>query len=333
MKLIFKFFLIAMTITLALISSVKAQKTIVIGHFGDPAPYKVVVINGSLEKSTGWKIEWRKFNSGAEVNAAMASGGIEMSEIGSVPLAAGASSGLDYQLISIGKSIISSESLIVRNGSNIKKLADLKGKKIAVPIGSTAHFSLMGGLNISNISAKEVNIIGMSPSEIFAAWSQHAIDAAFIWNPVQTQLLEDGKLLITAGEIGEAGFPTFNGWVANKKFAKNNRAGIIAFIKTMNEINKNYTQNKQDWDVDSSNIAAVALSVGSTPQNAKLALDGALYLDADAQITRQWMGGGVVDTLGATAEFLKSAGRISTTQRSYAEFVNADFAQSAAKNP
>lgn len=330
MKTIVKTLLVSATLMLTLSGQAWAQKKVVIGHFGDPAPYKAAVADGRLEKATGWTIEWRKFNSGAEVNAAMASGGIVISEIGSVPLSAGASSGLDYQLISVGKSIVSSESLITRNGAGIEKPADLKGKKIAVPIGSTSHFSLMGALKTFGLSEKDVQIIGMSPPEIAAAWSQNAIDAAFVWNPVQAKLRENGKQLTTAGEVAKSGFPTFNGWVANTKFGAENRAGVVNFLKVMNEVNGEYTKNKAAWTAASPQIKAIAAIVGSTPQDAVVALDGASYPDGDAQMSAAWMGGGAATVMKSTADFLKGAGRINAVADNYTKFVNADFDKAAA---
>lgn len=330
MKNIIKMLLTSASFTLMLASAASAQTKVVIGHFGDPAPYKAAIADGRLVKATGWTIEWRKFNSGAEVNAAMASGGIVISEIGSVPLSAGASSGLDYQLISVGKSIGSSESLITRNGAGIEKPADLKGKKVAVPIGSTSHFSLMGALKTFGLTEKDVQIIGMSPPEIAAAWSRNDIDAAFVWNPVQAKLRENGKQLTTAGELAKAGFPTFNGWVVNTKFGADNRAGVVNFLTVMNEVNGQYTKNKAAWTADSPQIKAIAAIVGSTPQDAVAALDGAVYPDGDAQMSAAWMGGGAASTMKATADFLKSAGRINAVADNYAKFVNADFAKAAA---
>jgi taurine transport system substrate-binding protein len=307
-----------------------AQKKVIIGHFGDPAPYKSVVADGRLEKATGWNIEWRVFNSGAEVNAAMASGGISISEIGSVPLAAGASTGLDYQMISVAKSISSAEALIARNGSGIDKPADLKGKKIAVPIGSTAHFSLMGALKMFGLTEKDVQIIGMAPSEIAAAWSQNAIDATFIWQPVQARLRANGKVLITAGEVAKTSPPTFGGWVASTKFANENRAALVNFLKVMNDVNADYAKNKAAWTADSPQIKAIATNVGSAPADVVSALEGATYPDGAANMSVAWMGGGAAATMKSTAEFLKAAGRINAVADNYGKFVNAEFAKEAA---
>ena len=330
MKNVLKTLFFGSAVALSLMSQAVAQTKVVIGHFGDPAPYKAIVADGTLEKATGWTIEWRQFASGAEVNAAMASGGIVISEIGSSPLSAGLSSGLDYQMISVGKVIDSSEALVTRNGAGIDKPADLKGKRIAVPIGSTAHFSLMGALKMYNLTERDVTVVGMSPAEIAAAWAQNAVDAAFVWYPVQAKIRENGKVMTTAGVIAKTGFPTFNGWVATNKFAAANRAGLINFLKAMNEINGDYSKNKAAWTVDSPNTKAGAVNVGITPAAVVSALEGAIYPDGELNMSANWMGGGAATTIKSTADFLKGAGRISAAAESYTKFVNPEFAKAAA---
>ena len=329
MKSLIHALLAGAAISLALTSPASAQQKVVIGNFGDPAPYEAAAADGRFQKATGWNIEWRKFNSGAEVNAAMASGAIVISELGSVPLAAGASQGVDYQLFLISKAIGASESLIVRNGAGIEKPADLKGKKIAVPVGSTAHFSLMGALKMWHLGDKDVQVVGMSPPEISAAWSQNAIDAAFIWEPVQGKLRANGKLMTTAGDVGKAGYPTFNGWVVNKKFAQDNRAALVGFIKVMNEVNEDYSANKAKWTADAAPVKAIAMRVGAKPGEILADLDGATYPSGKEQVSAEWLGGGAAKFIKSTAEFLKSAGRINSVSDSYAKFVNADLAQAA----
>jgi taurine transport system substrate-binding protein len=323
--------MIGTAVTFGLLTQAVAQTRVVIGHFGDPLPYKALIADGSLDKATGWKIEWRQFASGAEVNAAMASGGIQISEIGSSPLSAGLSSGLPYQMVSAGKVIDSSEALVTRNGSGIEKPADLKGKRIAVPIGSTAHYSLMGALKMNGMTERDITLLGMSPAEIAAAWAQNAIDAAFVWVPVQAKLRENGKVMYTAGEVARAaGFHTFNAWVANTKFAAENRDGLVKFLRAMFEINADYHNNKAAWNADSPKVRAVAASVGVSPAAVVPMLEGTTYPDAELTMSANWMGGGAAKTIKGTAEFLKSAGRINKTADDYGQFVNAEFAKAAA---
>ena len=94
-------------------------------------PMIVAITNGSVEKATGYKINWRQFDSGAKVATAMTSGDVQIGVIGSSPLAAAVSRGVELQLFWILDDINEAEALVVRNGSGIEKPADLKGKKLA----------------------------------------------------------------------------------------------------------------------------------------------------------------------------------------------------------
>jgi taurine transport system substrate-binding protein len=156
------------------------------------------------------------------------------------------------------------------------------------------------------------------------------VDAAFVWYPVQAKIRENGKVMTTAGAIAKTGFPTFNGWVATNKFAAANRAGLVNFLKAMNQINGDYSKNRAAWTVDSPKTKAVATNVGITPAAVVSALEGAIYPDGELNMSANWMGGGAATTIKSTADFLKGAGRISAAADSYTKFVNPEFAKAAA---
>jgi taurine transport system substrate-binding protein len=50
-----------------------AADTVRIGYQNEPDPSHAAIVDGAYEKATGDKIEWRKFDSGASVIAALAS--------------------------------------------------------------------------------------------------------------------------------------------------------------------------------------------------------------------------------------------------------------------
>jgi len=304
---------------------------IVIGHFGDPLPAQAAIAEGKLDKATGWKIDWRKFASGADVISAMASGDVKISELGSAPFAIAASQGVPIEVILISFVIGTSESLIVRNGAGITKPGDLKAKRIAVPIGSTAHLSLIGALRHWKIAESEVQIVGMSPDQISAAWEQKVIDAAFVWYPVQGKLLESGKRLASANDVASWGYPTFNVWAVNKAFAQSHRTQVLAFIKAMNEANAAYINNKAAWTASSAPVKAIAARTGAVADQIPEILSGNEFLTANAQVSDAWLGGGAAKALKQTADFLKSVGRIDKVASDYGPFVNASFAKQAAR--
>jgi taurine transport system substrate-binding protein len=308
-----------------------AADKVIIGTFGDPVPVQMAAHDGKLAAATGWNIDWRKFASGTDVIAAMASGDVLLAELGSSPFAIGATQGVDFEAFMLDYVIGESESLIVRNGAGIKSLADLKGKRVATPIGSTAHFSLIGALKHAGISEKDLTIMGMPPDQITAAWQQGAIDAAFIWPPAQTEILKTGKRLVGADQVAEWGYPTFNVWVVNKKFAAANKDKLIAFMKAVDAANLDYLQNMAAWNADSANIKAIAAQTGADPKAVPVTLQGYKFLPLTEQLEPAWMGGGIAKAVKETAAFLKSAGRIDHVADDYSNSVNIDYLKAAVK--
>jgi len=320
---------IAGTMTMLMATSAMAEK-IIIGHFGNPTPMQLLASSDAVQKATGWQVEWRKFAAGTDVIAAMASGDVVLSELGSSPLAIAASQGVDLQLIAFSDVIGKAESLIVSNDSGINSLADLKGKRVAVPVGSTAHFSLMGALQHEGINEHDVTIMSMPPDQIAAAWGQNAIDAAWIWQPVQSEILKTGKLLIGADETAAWGFPTFDGWVVNREFGAAHKDQIVAFLMEVDRVNKMYLGNMAGWTADSDAVKTLAAATGADPEQVPEILEGFTFLPMSEQVTATWLGAAGT-TVKGTADFLKAAGRIDSVKDDYSAFVNADFANGAAQ--
>jgi taurine transport system substrate-binding protein len=72
-------------------ASAQARKEVTFAHQDMVVPFRVVIDTGELEKATGYKINWRKFGGGGDVIRAMASGDVQIGEVGSSPAAAAAS--------------------------------------------------------------------------------------------------------------------------------------------------------------------------------------------------------------------------------------------------
>ena len=175
-------------------------KEVTFAHQDMLVPLRTVMESGELEKATGYKINWRMFGGGGDVIRAMASGDVQMGEAGSSPITAAASQGQDIKLFWILDDIADAEALVARNGCGINSVKDLKGKKVATPFVSTAHYQLMVGMKIDGVDAKKVNVMNMRPPEIAAAWERGDIDATFIWDPVLTKIKANGKVIATSGE-------------------------------------------------------------------------------------------------------------------------------------
>src|SRR5512141_2839536 len=136
-----------LALALAAAAPAWAQKTVTFAYQDMMNPWRWVQQSQEIEKATGFKINWRQFGGGGDVIRAMASGDVQLGEVGSTGIATAISQGMDVELFWILEDIAAAEALVVRNGSGVNTLADLKGKKIATPFVSTSHFQLLYALS------------------------------------------------------------------------------------------------------------------------------------------------------------------------------------------
>ena len=306
-----------------------ADNEITIGYQTGVDPAKVAIADGIYEKATGWKIDWRKFDTGADVIAAMASGDVAIGYVGSSPLAAGASRGLDIQTILVADLIGDAEALVVRNGSGISKPEDLIGKKVAVPFVSTTHYSLIAALKHWNIDPKQVQIINLRPPEIAAAWQRGDIDATYVWDPALGKVKETGTVLTTSAEVAKWGAPTFDAYIALRDFATKHPAFIASFVRVTTDTYARYRANPAAWTADSPEAKKIVRLTGVKAEDVPVLLTGSYFPLLDEQVSDKLLGGGTAKAIAATANFLKEQGKIPEAKPDYAPFVEVSYAKAA----
>lgn len=315
---------------------VAQTKEVTIGYQDMIDPYRMAQEAKELEKATGYKISWKQFGGGGEVIKAMASGAVQVGEVGSAGIAAAVSRGEPLELFWILDDIGDAEAMVAKNGSGINSVADLKGKKIAVPFNSTTHFHTMVALEQAKVNPADVQILNMRPPEVRAAWQRGDIQATFIWDPVLAEVKKDGKVIISSGKISaDTGKATFDGYVANKDWAKANKDFMVKFVKVMAAADENYRKNGSKWTKDSTEVKAIAKWSGSKPENVLAAMALYRFPTVADQVSPKWLGGGkdgvAAKALAATAEFQLSQKQIEKTLPDYSVVVNPSYAQDAAK--
>lgn len=273
------------------------------------------LVNGDLiarkekiyEDTLGVNVNIVKFSSGKDVNTALASGSIDVSELGTSPTALGIASGLQYTVVGIGDIIGSAESLVVKKDSGIQSIKDLKGKKIATPFASTAHYSLLNALSLSGVNASDVNLLDMEADDIWAAWQRGDIDGAYIWYPVQDELLKDGGVAITGSDkLAQQGIVTGDLLVARNDFAKDHPELVTKFLQALLKANDIYFNQPETAYAD---IASV---LGISQEDAKSQSAQFTWLNADHQLSDEYLGNDMAKTLKDTADFLVEQKSISS---------------------
>jgi taurine transport system substrate-binding protein len=327
--------LVSLALGLPAVGAVAQSKEVTFAHQDMIVPFRVLMAKGEIEKATGYKINWKVFGGGGDVIKAMASGEVPIGEVGSSPATAAASQGLDVQVIWLLDDIGNAEQLVARNGSGVTSLAQLKGKKIATPFVSTAHYQLLAALADAKVNAKDVQVLNMRPPEIAAAWERGDIDATFIWDPVLTKVKSNGKVIISSGDIAKKGKPTFDAIMVNKAWAEKNKEFVTKLIAAIAKQDAAYKASKASWTASSDDVRAVAKIVGAKPEDVPAAMAAYNFPSAKEQASNTWLGGGkaggVAKAMADTASFLKEQGRITSVAPDYSVFVNPTYAAAAAK--
>ena len=328
----------ASTIALTSFATLAHAETreVVIGYQDMVVPWRYAQATGAVEKATGYKVTYRKLGSGADVIRALASGSIQLGEAGSSPIAAGLSQGVDLSLFWILDNINDAEALVARDGSGVTKLTDLKGKTIGLPFVSTSHFHALVALQQAGVDPSTVKILNLRPPEVAAAWQRGNIDATYIWDPVLAKVKQNGKVLITSGEVAkESGKATFDGFVASRKFEQTNIEFMTGLVKVLAATDAQYRDHKTAWTADSKEVQAVAQESGAAAADVPASLALYAFPTAAEQASPTWLGGGkqsgAAKSLAATAAFLKTQGTIQNVLPDYSTGVNSRFVQQAAQ--
>lgn len=312
---------------LALIAAKAFAVDVTVAYQTSAEPAKVAQADNAFAKDSGAKVEWRKFDSGASVVRALASGDVQIGNIGSSPLAVAASQKVPIEVFLLASQLGNSEALVVKKG--ISGPQDLIGKRIAVPFISTTHYSLLAALKHWGIKPGQVQILNLQPPAIIAAWQRGDIDGAYVWAPAVNELEKDGKVLTDSAQVGKWGAPTLDVWVVRKDFARQHPEVVAAFAKSALAAQKGYIDNPDAWLKQPDNLSKLSRLSGVPESDVPGLVKGNTYLTASQQ-TEQ-LTGPVNKAIVDTAQFLKAQGKVPAVETDYSQFVTDRFVKPLAQ--
>lgn len=155
--------------------------------------------------SDGIRIELTTFDGGSAATVALGSGAIDFAYIGNNPSLRLAATGADVKLVGLSSWNRSNETqIVVRPDSPIRKIEDLKGRKVAYLAGTVRHSTFAKALKAAGLSLKDVESLNLGIESSGPALSRGDVDAVVeSTGPVQT-LVEKGaaRVIFDAGVSG-----------------------------------------------------------------------------------------------------------------------------------
>lgn len=290
-------------------------------------PAKVAQADNSFAKESGASVDWRKFDSGAGVLRALASGDVQIGNIGSSPLAVAAAQKLPIEAFLLASQLGNSEALVVKK--TITSPKDLIGKRIAVPFISTTHYSLLAALKHWGIKPSQVQLVNLQPPAIIAAWQRGDIDGAYVWSPAVNELEKEGKVLTDSAEVGSWGSPTLDVWVVRKDFAEQHPEIVTAFARSAIDAQQAYLNSPDSWLKQPDNLSKLSRLSGVPEAQVPGLVKGNTYLTAQQQVEQ--LGKPVNKAIVDTAQFLKAQGRVPQADNDYSGYVTSRFVEPLVK--
>jgi sulfonate transport system substrate-binding protein len=213
-------------------NTAKSERVIRIG-------YQTGSANVILARSKGWfeeefakdgvKIKYDLFLAGAPMNEAMAGNRIDITSVGNLPALAAKAAGIEAKIVGRASSDKFYYALLTKADSTANSVQDLKGKKIAVQVGSGAHLFLFLLLHQNGLKPADVNIVSMSAPDQQLALDTGNVDAIATWQPwiATIENSKIGKILVNSEHVVQS----VGVYLARNEFADKNPDLVERFLK------------------------------------------------------------------------------------------------------
>jgi sulfonate transport system substrate-binding protein len=169
---------------LALPAAVAQSTSLRIGFQKSAVNLVVLKQQGSLEKRFPTaKVQWVEFPAGPQLLEALAVGSLEFGLTGDSPPVFAQAAGKELLYVGAEPPKPLSSAILVKADSPLKTLADLKGRRVALQKGSSAHYLLVRAVDKAGLQWTDIQPIYLPPSDARAAFERNSVDAWAIWDP------------------------------------------------------------------------------------------------------------------------------------------------------
>ncbi|AFM01354.1 ABC transporter, substrate-binding protein, aliphatic sulfonates family [Desulfitobacterium dehalogenans ATCC 51507] len=197
-------------------------------------------------QAEGIDFKWTEIAAGPAQLEALASKSIDIStSMNYVSALLAKANGNDIRVVAGYSQFPEGIAIVAGTDRNVKTLADLKGKKIALQKGTMLHEFLIKALEKANLSPTDVEMVAMESVDAAPAMMGGQIDAAILPEPLLTKVISSGKGILVQNAEGFITGQTFI--VARSDFALNHPEAVKRFIQLHEESIQWAEQNKEQF--------------------------------------------------------------------------------------
>ncbi len=296
---------------------------ITVGYFLEwPMPFQFAKVKGTYDEALGVTVNWVSFDTGTAMSAAMASGDVQISvSQGIPPFVVAASAGQDLQVLDVAVSYADNDNCVVSSGLEIdaSSAAELAGKKVAVPLGTAAHYGFLKQMEHFGVDVASLEVVDMAPADGAAAIAQGQVDMACGWGGALRRMLEHGNVLLTGAEKTELGILVFDATTAPSGFVAENGDLVAKFLEVTADANAMWAAGEMGDEM----LEVIAQDAGMDADATAETLAGFVFPTIEEQLSDAWLGGNAATFMKGVAEVFVASGSIPGALDSYEGNVNA----------
>ena len=199
---------------------------------------------GLLERRLpGTRVRWVEFPAGPQLLEALAVGSIDVGSTGDAPPVFAQAAGKDLVYVGAEAPKPDASAILVRADSPIRQARDLKGRRIALQKGSSAHYLLVRAIEQAGLAWGDIEPIWLTPAEARAAFEKGSVDAWVIWDPYYAAAEVDGRARVLLTGRALSGNNSF--YLASPGFAADHGATLQTLFAALTESDRLLQQDRR----------------------------------------------------------------------------------------
>jgi ABC-type nitrate/sulfonate/bicarbonate transport system substrate-binding protein len=196
-------------------------------------------------KDEGLNVELKPFATGKLCLDAVIGGGADYATVAETPIMHAAFSDQPIKVVATIHRAKENTFCIANKTKGINTPADLKGKTIAVPIGTNAEYALSKFLTANGLKSSDIKKVNLSPPEMIGPIAKGNVDAVVAWQPhigrCEAALGKDGMRFSFASLYTE----TYN-LVTNRILAEDKSDVTVKILKALDRANNFLHANPEE---------------------------------------------------------------------------------------
>lgn len=144
-----------------------------------------------LFKKSGVEVASQPFIIGKEALQSVIDGHSDLAIVADVPYVLAVLGGNDIDILASISQARRSVAMVTRNDRGIKNLQDLRGKKVALLLGTNNAYFYDALLQVNKIPLNSVEVVGLNTPGIVKAFKDGSVDAAVIFQPFLAQIEQE----------------------------------------------------------------------------------------------------------------------------------------------